>query len=388
MSICPHCGMSNSDINKWCERCGYELIVEDRGEENTVERPTTIEKNTKTSGFVGSMGKTHYVSGSTSDEARDVQKHVSGFGLLGKMGTTTYEPVHISEDKEPENTDHPSRLIGTIGKTKYVPEKTASSGGRHHKDTKLYGSIGDVEYRGTHSESIPTPKVNTTSGLIGSIGESKFTTPITNESECKDKRVIAGAGIIGNVGDKHYKTDIEQGTPSSRTLTPPGRRKRIITVCAVFAVLAIAIIAVLALLPSATEFEDAINRRIENDMVLISDLPLEYQYSNAILRSISYNIVKSDRNSNTAIVQFRFVNIMALADQLGNKAIDQDEYYKYCIDAINTGIAPFTSKTIQVRFVERQISGTRQLCVVDNLEFVDVLSGGTVSAFVAIMEGN
>ncbi len=189
------------------------------------------------------------------------------------------------------------------------------------------------------------------------------------------------------MGDTHYKDVIKAENATNTSPKPTKSRRKIVIAGAVFATIAIVVIAIIAFYPTAPDYSGAITRRIENETVSISDPPLEYQYSNAILQAIRYNIVSSDRKNNTATVQFRYVDVMALADELGNKAIGQDEYYSYCIEAIRRETAPFATTAIQIRFEEREINGVRQLCVVDSFELADVLSGGTVSAYMSIEEG-
>lgn len=177
--------------------------------------------------------------------------------------------------------------------------------------------------------------------------------------------------------------------PSAMPAKSPQRKKMILAACGVLALAVVAVGAVLILRSSGSnDFGEAISRRIETEMATDTDLPLAYQYSNAILGSIRYSIVKSSRTGNTAQVKFRYPDIMALADSLGDTAITEDEYYQYCIDAISSGSAPFITKEIQVGFTEREVNGVNRLCVVDDLVFADVLSGGTVSALVEMMEEN
>ena len=129
------------------------------------------------------------------------------------------------------------------------------------------------------------------------------------------------------------------------------------------------------------DFSDAISDRITDEVVYGENLPLEHQYSNAILETIVYRIESKNIINNTATVNFRYVDVIALADSIGNRAVDWDTYYKLCIEAMRSGTAPLAQKTIKLNFEERGTGKSRKLCVVDSYELSDIISGGTVSAF-------
>ncbi len=200
MRTCPHCGLSNSDSNKWCESCGWELMVNDNAGGEPTDRPTAEEHNTTTSGFIGSMGKTHYVSGHMSSKAGDVQAHISGFGLMGNMGGTVYETATAVEENAPESGDSLGTLLGSVGDTKYRLFDSTSEKQSKHREAKLFGSVGSVEYRDARAAGFSPDGVNTTSGLMGRAGDSIFKTDYEGESKISEKQNIIESANKKSIG--------------------------------------------------------------------------------------------------------------------------------------------------------------------------------------------
>ncbi len=139
--------------------------------------------------------------------------------------------------------------------------------------------------------------------------------------------------------------------------------------------------------PWKAEVYTALERRVHADRVFFSELPPEYQYSNAILEALEYEVKDTKPGRNIADVYFRYVDVLALADRLGNSDLNMDEYYAYCTDAISGGNAPMAEKTIRISFEQQTVNGKKQPGVVDSFELLDVLSGGTVSHFMEMTEG-
>lgn len=386
MSICPRCGKANSDSNKWCVSCGFELLVEDRKAKNARENSSAVMHDTTTAGFVGSMGKTHYVSEHTNEEAGDMQKHVSGFGLIGSMGSVVRE-VPEADEKPSESGNVNGSLLGSVGKTKYILSDTSDRKDYDHRESKLFGRVGTVQYRAASIASSETHRINSTSGLIGSVGDLTYVTDYCEDSSASEEREIKTAGLAGNMGGIHYRANNIDKPKTNKTRKAVKRRNNNSILGIAFALVLIVVLAIAVIKPSGQDFSAAINRRIENEIVSIPDPPLEYQYSNSILRAISFKIVSQNKRTNTAVVQFKYVDVMAMADTLGYGAIDQNEYYNYCIEAIKSGTAPYATNTITVAFEIREINGVNQLCVFDSFDFTDILSGGTVRAYLRIMEG-
>ncbi len=183
MRSCPHCGLSNPDSNKWCENCGWELIVKESKEAGSPEGSNVEEYNTKTSGFIGSMGKTHYDSTYTFSEAGDVQKHVSGFGLLGSMGLVAYDDSSVKEKKAQAIPVEESRLYGSVGEKKYLHAVDEGSNKSVPVEVKLYGRVGSKEYGGKETISGKEQKIiRNDYNLIGRIGSVNYKADYKGES--------------------------------------------------------------------------------------------------------------------------------------------------------------------------------------------------------------
>lgn len=139
--------------------------------------------------------------------------------------------------------------------------------------------------------------------------------------------------------------------------------------------------------PWKAEVYKALARRVDADRVFVSELPPEYRYSNAILEALEYEVEDTKPGRKIADVHFRYVDVLALADRLGDSDLCIDEYYAYCTDAISGGNAPMAGKTIRLSFEQQTVNRKKQLSVVDSFELLDVLSGGTVSRFTEMTEG-
>lgn len=301
-------------------------------------------------------------------------------------------PGLFSDDDVWENTGtnpYDSGYTETSGDSAYSPYNTPYNSGAQN-DTygqapgfNYYNNGTGYGYDGTSGQA--SDYTDTGYGYDGTSGQA---------SDYTDTGYGYGGINSGSVpGQNGYNMYPEmypaETVPSTVPAKSPQRKKMILAACGVLVLAVIAVGTVLILRSSGSnDFGEAISRRIETEMATDSDLPLAYQYSNAILGSIRYSIVKSSRTGNIAQVEFRYPDIMSLADSLGDTAITADEYYQYCIDAISSGSAPFITKEIQVNFTEREVNGVSRLCVVDDLLFADVLSGGTVSALVEMMEEN
>ena len=306
------------------------------------------------SALIGNIGRLRYISELEKNNAEELKKPVDGLMLIGNMGETSYGEVPSSDRKsKDENTDSelPFKLYGSIGKRIYRHDIKATKMAPESGDSKLAGSIGKKRYgtvEAEHSREDNSCDIRKSSDRFGIYPR---------------KTVVK----VPEVSEPEYGSSKRSG-------------RCILTAASLLAVLAVLSLALYFWL-DRHDFSDAISARITDEVVHGDNLPLEHQYSNAILETIVYRIESKNIINNTATVNFRYVDVIALADSIGNRAVDWDTYYKLCIEAMRSGTAPLAQKTIKLNFEERGTGKSRKLCVVDSYELSDIISGGTVSAF-------
>lgn len=381
MRICPHCGMSNSDINKWCKSCGFEIIIEDREAVNAQKSSVSVMNDTKTAGFVGSMGKTHYISGHTSEEAGDVQKHVSGLGIIEKKGDFQYETVADG------STSSRGHLWGAIGGKKYTPDKATVE---KDLDSKIYGSVGSVRYK-TPEKSEGTPRLtNTTSGLIGNMGDSFYVTDTSVGESIKAKKEISDA-LWGHVGETSYVgRESDSNSSASDRRTPIVIRRNRLRIIG-FSVAGLVLLSIIVILFSisgrrtsfSSSVENAISSRINSEIVNGEDIPLYIKYRNAIFQNINFKVIQADKHTMSATVVFSYVDVPQLIDSYAINAPDAETFYQRCINAINNNQASRSEETIVLQF-----SGSVSNAVlIEDDDFLNVLSGGSMKEIQTLMAG-
>lgn len=227
MRRCPFCGSCNTEENKKCMICGRELTPEkdERSEKTTgtaAAESGGTGKPVSTSGFFGSMGKTHYMAGEAEKEPGDMHtRHVSGSGLMGSMGKTSYD---MPENKTgPADTD--SRELGD----------------------DLYGTAGEKTYRAVKGEKA-APPVEKEAKFFGHMGEKTYKTDFSHKAEPSEKKeersgpsVVRITALHGRMGSKTYEGEYEMrdGTAGYGGHEPPPPRavKWLTAACLVLAVL-------------------------------------------------------------------------------------------------------------------------------------------------------
>ena len=131
-------------------------------------------------------------------------------------------------------------------------------------------------------------------------------------------------------------------------------------------------------------YETAIEKKINGAVIQGVDLPLSYQYNNAVLKAIEFELLEFDKSVNSATVNFSYVDVLALADTYTESLNDVDAFYRHCIDRITNGMAPMLSKTISVRYIESKYEGPSRCIVIDSLELADIMTGGVASAYIKL----
>ena len=131
-------------------------------------------------------------------------------------------------------------------------------------------------------------------------------------------------------------------------------------------------------------YETAIEEKINGAIIQGMDLPLSYQFNNAVLMAIEFELLEYNQNLNAATVNFSYVNVLALADTYSESLNDADAFYEYCVDKITNGTAPMLNKTIPVTYTETKDEGITHYIVIDSLELADVMTGGVASEYIKL----
>ncbi len=144
-----------------------------------------------------------------------------------------------------------------------------------------------------------------------------------------------------------------------------------------------------SLFPSqkANIYEKAISDRINSEMYLGDDLPLSYQFCNAVVQAIEFEILDTDKANRTMHVRFTYIDVLELAECYDDDSPSQDEYYKFCLNSIVGDDAPTVTETVSLTFTLSESDGDVIIILDDCIEFADVLTGGTASEYLKLLGG-
>lgn len=140
--------------------------------------------------------------------------------------------------------------------------------------------------------------------------------------------------------------------------------------------------------PRENAYEIAVSNKILSEMIQGEELPLAYQYNNAVLNAIDFQLLDTDKSTDTATVRFTYVDVLSLADKYVGNMNDPSLFYKHCIDQIISGSAPTLTRTISVPFAVFESGEAKQLIALDSVDFADVLTGGVASEYVKLSGGD
>ncbi len=132
--------------------------------------------------------------------------------------------------------------------------------------------------------------------------------------------------------------------------------------------------------------EEALYAKISDEIIPGDNLPLTYQYSNAILNAIKFEVLEINEPTNTITVRFTYVDAISLADSYTG-SLEQDVYYNYCIDRIISGTAPTCTEAIEVHYIVSMSNGSENISIQDNIDLADVMTGGIASIYMEQVRG-
>lgn len=131
---------------------------------------------------------------------------------------------------------------------------------------------------------------------------------------------------------------------------------------------------------------NAIQEKINEEMIEGDGLPANLQYVNAMLNAITFEVKSNSERKSSAQVEFTYVDALALAESFGGELSDPEFFYLYCIETINSQNAPTITEQIRINYTVSDTNNTKQYYIEDSLELSDVLTGGMASKYKKMIE--
>lgn len=125
---------------------------------------------------------------------------------------------------------------------------------------------------------------------------------------------------------------------------------------------------------------DALQARIEKEIIQAENLPLQYQYMNALLSTISFDILSVDEVQHIMIIRCSFVDVMVMADTFGDAELTLSEYYQQCMEQIQNESAPVMETRLVIAYEETLEQGERVFAITQSEGLSELLSCGVYSA--------
>lgn len=130
----------------------------------------------------------------------------------------------------------------------------------------------------------------------------------------------------------------------------------------------------------AVLLRQVLEARIQVEILSGEELPLEIQYMNALLSSISFEVLSVDEEQKIVHIASRFVDVMAMTENIfGDDEITVEEYYKVCIQMIQENQAPVLEMNLSIPYEEEVIGGQVVYTIVNSEALAELLSCGVYS---------
>lgn len=130
----------------------------------------------------------------------------------------------------------------------------------------------------------------------------------------------------------------------------------------------------------AVLLRQVLEARIQVEILSGEELPLEIQYMNALLSSISFEVLSVDEEQKILHIASRFADVLAMADDILRDAeITVEEFYKACIQMIQENRAPEVEMDLSIPYEEEVIDGQTVYTIVNSEALAELLSCGVYS---------
>ena len=290
---------------------------------------------------------------------------------------------------EQQNFD-PFTTLGDIepnksyGRTKdYVNDPAIPS-----TKSDCFSSLGDLEQSGGCFGEVYDTSTDTVINSIDpfqSIGNLDGSPTFLDDSDM-DAPATGGFKPMGElVPPNNGQAETEETENRNPTVTFVWKKWMTVAASVVAVIIAVLLF---DLSPSENAYEIAISEKITSEMIQGKELPLAYQYNNAVLNAIDFQLLDTDKSMNIATVRFTYVDVLSLADRYVGNMDDPGLFYTDCIDQIMSGSAPTSTKTISVSFAVFESGGPKKLVVLDSADLADVLTGGVASEYAKLSGGD
>lgn len=179
---------------------------------------------------------------------------------------------------------------------------------------------------------------------------------------------------------------------STPTEKPKVNKKGVVFIL-LAAVLALAAIIVLCIGPGKNDkktnldaLNNAIQEKINEEMIDGDELPANFQYVNAMLNAISFEVKSNSERKSSAQVEFTYIDALALAESFGEEKVTSDTYFAYCVEQINGGTAATGTKKIAVEYEVIESDTNVEYNIIVNEELIDILCGGAYFYYMDMLE--
>lgn len=135
--------------------------------------------------------------------------------------------------------------------------------------------------------------------------------------------------------------------------------------------------------PNVVDLTAALDTYIQKEISDGESLPLIQRLQNDILREITHQILSYDMEDETMIVEFTYVDVLALADSITDPELTEENYYRYCIERISARQCKMITEEIEVSFE----SSAEGFSVISSEPLANVLSGGVLYYYLEMLEG-
>ena len=131
---------------------------------------------------------------------------------------------------------------------------------------------------------------------------------------------------------------------------------------------------------------NAIQEKINEEMIEGDGLPANLQYVNAMLNAITFEVKSNSERKSSAQVEFTYVDALALAESFGGEKVTSDTYFAYCVEQINGGTAAMGTKKIAVEYEVIESDTNVEYNIIVNEELIDILCGGAYFYYLDMLE--
>ena len=287
--------------------------------------------------------------------------------LHGRMGIKEY-----SEDQAAEHTLRPPGL--------FEEEK---NGQPEIRWSGLRGQMGSVQY-GTERRSSLRGTLAGPSSLTATIPEELGTVPEEPKTEWAEPDCYASPESPEYPGHPEYPeypgSPESQECPEIESENRAGRKWIIASIITAAVLLSVLGFFVIRKIVTKNRVDAAVQRYLDQEYITGEDVPMYIQYRNTVIRAIRHQVLRVDRSTRTARIRISYPDITQM---LSAQVSSAEEYYRYCINQIQTRPDAVITKEIDVSYT----GNFPNIEIQDNYDLANAMSGNTIELFQQYMQG-